>query len=239
MSTVLSRCSELREGLDRLKVAKDSEERARDLEQRRIELEERRATLAVVAAQAEVLLEHGHLSPDQVPDCTKALESCEKVEALLEPDPLGITKGRDYSYLLKRVSKVAERLGATTQKSWAAVVEQHQGVDEAFLKKVETFPGQAETVARVRELRDAYAEATAAVPASEDSYKRFEACYAALQQELSKLDPDAFPDDVLRFFRKAQSAQGAPLDLFTDSVRQWLAEHELLDGVQVRFTGGN
>lgn len=239
MSTVLSRCSQLREGLGRLKVANDTEGRALDLEHRRIELEECRAALAIVAAQAEVLLEHGHLSPDQVPDSTKALETCRKVEALLEPDPLGITKGRDFVLLLKQVSKVAESLGAKTQKSWAAVVERHQGVDEAFLRKVESFPGQAETVARVRELRDAHAEATAAVPATEDSYKRFEACYAALQEELSKLDPGAFPDDVLRFFRKAHSAQGAPLDLFTDSVRQWLSEQELLDGVYVRFTGGN
>jgi len=237
MNDVTERCVELRAGLHRLKQAKDNEAKTQELERRRSELEDARYELSEEVVSAQVLLDHEQLAASALPDCAKALESCEKVEALLDPEPTAITKGRDYSYLLNRVGKVGESLRAANVQSWRAVVSQHQGVDEAFLRRVELFPGQADTVRKIRELKRAYEEATRYVPSSEDAYERFDACYTALQQELVNLDPEAFPDDVLRFFRAAQQASGAPLDVFTDGVRDWIEENGFLDGVRVRFTG--
>lgn len=236
MNSIVERCTALRAGLTRLGQAKDNEARAQELEKRRSELEEVRIQLSEVAASGQVLRAHGKQA-HALPDCAKALESSNKVEALLNQDPMTITKGQDYKYLLSRVSKIAETLKASNEQSWHDVVSQHQGVDEAFLRRVERFPGQAQTVDKIRELKRAYDEATKHIPTNEGAYKRFEECYATLQQELKKLDPEAFPEDVLHFFRAAQQATGAPLSLFTTSVRGWLEKNGFLDGVRVRFTG--
>lgn len=237
MNSVTERCADLRAKLQRLQRAKEDEAKTEELERRRSELEDAHSKLAEEVVSAQVLLEHEQLAVTALPDCAKALESCDKVQALMDPDPTAITKGRDYGYLLNRVGKVEEDLRTANERSWRAVVSQHQGVDEAFLRRVEVFPGQADTVRRIRELKHEYDGATRYVPSSEDDYKRFDECYAALQQELANLDPEAFPDDVLRFFRAAQQASGAPLDVLTDGVRDWLEEHGFLDGVRVRFTG--
>ena len=241
MSPIVKRCSELCARLERLKKTNDAMERASELDVRRADLEELRIALSQVKEPAEVLLGRERLSPKDLPDCTKALESCAKVEQLLDPAPLGntkgITAGQDYSHLLKRVRKVADELRSANAKSWTAVVTQHQGVDDAFLRKVEAFPGQAKRVAGIRVLLRDFQEAIASIPANEETYRRFEVCYAKLQEASSELDPKAFPEPVRKFFRSAQSAEGARLDLFTDDVRQWLDENGLVGGVRVRFMG--
>jgi len=239
MTSIAERCAELRARLGRLKQVKDNEAKAQELEKRRSELEEARNELSQDVASALVLLNHKHLAPSALPDCAKAMESCDKVEMLLDQSPSAITKGRDYKYLLSRVGKVGESLKASTEHNWRAIVSQHQGVDEAFLRRVELFPGQSKTVARIREFKRVFDEATRCAPVREEDYRHFEACYSSLQLELAKLDPEAFPDDVLRFFRAAQQATGAPLDLFTDRVRDWLKENGFIEGVRVRFTGGS
>jgi len=237
MKPVQDRCSELSAGLQKLRSSKDDEARARELESRRAELEKVSTSLLLAAASAHVLLEHGKIVEASLPDCAKALESCDKVEALLDPDPSAITKGRSYKDLLTRAQKAVEQLHKVNEEAWRVVVSQHQSVDEAFLRRVESFPRQAQTVARLRELKGQYDESTKRVPVGAEAYQRFEVCYAALQRELKTLDPDAFPDDVLSFFHAAQQATGAPLSLFTNSVRDWLEKNDFLDGVRVRFTG--
>lgn len=237
MKTVMERCSDLRAGLQKLRSSKDDEAKARELDLRRSELEAVNKELAVVAASAHVLLQHKRIVPSSLPDCAKALESCDKVEALLDTDPSAITKGRSYKDLLGRTEKVVHHLRKANEEAWQAVVSQHKIVDEAFLRRVELFPGQAPTIAKIRELKAQYEGSISTVPVSPEAYAQFESCYRALQQELTKLDPEAFPEDVLAFFRAAQQATGAPLSLFTDSVRDWLKRNDFLDGVRVRFTG--
>lgn len=237
MKPVIERCTQLRANLERLAAAQENEAKAQELEQRRKELEEEYVELQRVATTARVLLHHGHLATSSIPDCSKALESCDTVEKLVATDATSITKGRDYKYLLSRVRKVRDTLKGATETSWKSVVLQHQGVDDAFLRRVELFPGQMATVQRIRELRNSFEAATKELPSTAEAYDRFELSYRALQEEVTKLDPEAFPDDVLQFFRSAQQANGAPLALFTDGVREWLDRNGWLDGVRVRFTG--
>lgn len=237
MKPIMDRCSALTERLERLKKAMDDEHKALVLEARRAELEALKEELGGVATTAKALLEHEHLTATDLPDCNKSLESIDKVGERLETEPTELTKGRDYKHLLGRVGKVQEHLAATTTKRWETVVAHHQGVDEAFLRRVEVFPDQSDRVARIRLLKAAFEATTRNAPASEEAYTAFTSSYDALQQELSQLDPEAFPDDVLRFLRAAQKAKGAPLKLFTDKVQTWLKESDLLDGVRVRFMG--
>lgn len=237
MKPVMDRCAELRAGLQLLRSSKDDEAKAKELEIRRRELDAVSKGLTVVALSAHVLLQHERIARSSLPDCSKALESCSKVEVLLESDPFTITKGRSYKNFLQRAEKVINQLKKINEDAWQAVTSQHAIVDDEFLRRVELFPGQAQAVARIRELKGQYEESIATVPVNTDAYARFEARYLTLQQELAKLDPEAFPDDVLTFFRAAQQPAGAPLSLFTDSVRSWLEKNDFLGGVHIRFTG--
>ncbi|MGE0322131.1 MAG: hypothetical protein AB7K71_02620 [Polyangiaceae bacterium] len=233
----MERCAALRASLERLAAAKESRSKAEALEERRKELEKARIALATAVAPAQVLREHNHLSASSIPDVSKALDSCGAVQERLDADPTSITNGRDYKNLLTRLSEVAHALKTSVQSSWQSVVSEHQGPDEASLKRFEFFPGQKHTVQKIRELRQALEAETKQLPATAADYDRFQLAYGALQQELLKLDPEAFPEDVLRFFRAAQHANGAPIALFTSDVRDWLAANGWLDGVRVRFIG--
>jgi hypothetical protein len=237
MNTITERCAQVRTSLKRFAAAKENEARAQELELRRKEIEEEHIRLRLVVTTAHILLHHDHLSASSIPDCSKALESCDKVGQLIASDPTAITKGREYNLFRTRVSKVYGELHGTVQSSWQSIVEQHPVIDNAFLRRIEVFPGQQATVQRIRELRTAFETAIGEVPSNHEAYDRFQNAYKALQEEVTKLDPEAFPEEVLQFFRAAQQVNGAPLAFFTDEVRDWLEKNDWINSIRVRFTG--
>ncbi|MCB9759492.1 MAG: hypothetical protein H6739_06600 [Alphaproteobacteria bacterium] len=237
MKPVLERCAELLANLEHLQEVSRNQDQAKTLNLRREELRALRTELAVASLSEQILRAHSHLSASELPDCSKALESCDRVRGRLEQDPTKLTAGRDYSYLLSRSSNVRDHLVTKNAEAWRAFTSQHQSVDEGFLRQVERVPGQAGTVEAIRKARRRLESAAEQVPTEEEGYQAFLTASTALQQALEKLNPSDFPEAVLQFFLKAQSPSGAPVELLTEEVMGWLRERGLLGSLRVKFKG--
>lgn len=237
MKSVVERCTQLQGQLTRLRQTQKNQEKAKSIGVRREELESRRVKLTRLTAAATVLLRHEQLAPKLFPGVDKAQQSCTAVQQLLNTDPESLTRGRDYSNLLRRLDQISESLEHQTKAVWSEFVKKHEGGDERFLTQVEQVPGQAKAVNAIRVARKAVIDATAQVPVNEEQYQHFLSCSRALQQALGKLDPHDFPADVLGFFKRAQSPGGAPLAMFTEEVQVWLKRKGMLEGLRIRFDG--
>lgn len=237
MKSVTERCAELQTQLSSLRQAQDNQEKARVLGARREELEARRLKLTLAAASAAVLVKHEQLPAARLPDVAKAQQSCAVVRQRLDEDPESVTKGREYSLLLRRLDEINGSLDDLVQTAWSELVKRHEGGDERFLAQVERVPGQAAAVAAIRLARTVLLTASAQVPASDEQYQHFLTCSGALQEALGKVNRGDFPAEVLAFFKRAQSPAGAPLSLLTDGVRAWLERKGMVQGLRIRFGG--
>lgn len=239
MKSILERCDDLLAMTTRVKLAREGQSQASELAERRGELEEAQLALTLEAMSTATLVGRGDLAAAALPDGAKVLESVERVQARLLADPKSLTAGSDYKRLLTRIEKFQSGLSGSNATAWAGVVQRHLGGNEGFLRQVEQVPGQASAVDQIRDAREQLKTVAKQLPRDDEGYARFLYLSATLQERLALLDPDDFPREVLTFFRHAQSPGGAPLDLLTNAVRDWLATRGLLDRVRVRFGGVN
>ncbi len=236
MKSVTDRCIDLQEQLIRLRQVRQHHDKASELGLRREELELRRMKLASATAAATVLVSHQHLTSTRLPGADKAQRSCAAVRQRLDSDPATLKTGRDYSLLLSRLDDTTRSLAEEAKAAWSELTKEHE-VDDRYLSQVAQVPGQTEAVDAIRLARAALKSASAEVPVSEEQYQHFLTCSAALQAALGKVDRGDFPDEVLAFFKKAQSPGGAPLSLLTDGVRAWLERKDMVQALRVRFGG--
>ena len=239
MKPILERCDELLAMTARVKQARDGQSKASELAERRGELEAAQLALTQEAMSTATLVGRGELTAEALPDGAKILESVTRVRARLLADPKTLTAGSDYKRLLTRIEKLQSDVSSVNTTAWQGVVQRHLGGNEGFLRQVEQVPGQANAVEQIRDARDQLKTVAKQIPRDDEGYGHFLDLSATLQERLALLDPEDFPREVLTFFRRAQSPSGAPLDLLTDAVRDWLAARGLLDRVRVRFGGDN
>jgi DNA repair ATPase RecN len=238
MSPVLQRCAALQARMKQLDALISLRGEAETLTQRRKELAEVRAALQIAMAQTQVLLAHGHMPTWVWPSTAKVRAAWSRVQQKLQEQPSQLSSGEDYRELLLRTRKLAEKLQQAIDPAWAGVWTEVNPVDERLLQRFAEVPGQQAAIEEVRQRLAALRPFQAFPPQTEAEYDQIQQAAMALQQAWQALNQGDLPDAVVRFFRAAQSKEGAPETLWTEEVRDWLGAHDLLQQVRIFYRGG-
>lgn len=123
-------------------------------------------------------------------------------------------------------------LDSRIRQAWRSYTAQRMpSVDPEVLGVLGAIPAYAEPVRRLRDLDRHLTDLRQALPGPAVC-QRFEAAVEESLRIWEDLRGGDFSPEILRFLRAA-STGGAPLDLLTDSVRRWLASHELQSSFRI------
>lgn len=195
------------------------------------ELTDAASKLQAPVKRASLLRDREWLKSRELPtgDIDKARERIGKITELLPTDPESINT--PVSQLVKGLTKVIDKLDASTEKAWAEVVQRKKpSADETFLKQFENFDSTTETITTIRVLtRD---PADAKPPLDRDSLTAIENRWERLGELIAKLPKSTDNPDVQRFLNAVHKG-GAPLSLLTDAVTQYLTEAGLFESFRI------
>jgi len=225
---LLARCNSIRAQIGKRNDLRRSHKDAEAFRERAGEL--RAGREAVSAALARVLILRSKGVPvSKLPSSATAKTVLAECRTKLSENPA--ESGRDYGRLKRSIDKLGKDLLGVAEKAIESVRRDLPSVEEAFLKQVEVIPGYTTQVASIREQRDALLNGNDP-HTSPEALEQFLDRREALRKLADDLKPDEFPSEVLEFF-KAGRHGGAPLEKLTATVRQWLADRDLLKSVRV------
>jgi hypothetical protein len=239
VASILEQCGEVSTRIDALEQREKLQAQAEVIEAHRRELESIKKLLVVVLGRAKTLLEDGCLPADSMPEVGSMRELIAAVRVRLASNPAGLASGRDYKKLLTQLEGLHEKTDATVTEVWAARRDHADPVDARLLERLQHVPGQAATVARIRALLVQLREIGKYPPGDAASLATFDAVAEELGSTWSGLESlGELPEAVVEFFRLARRPEGAPESLWTDEVRTWLEQHDMLGSVRVYFGKG-
>jgi hypothetical protein len=227
--TVLDRCTSVRSQIQARNALKLAYKNAETFRERATELKELREGLDAAVARLDVLKAR-ELLPRSVPSPAKATTVVARCQEGLAANPNEI--GTDYGLLKRALGGLTKEVLGVVDKVLEAVQRDLPSVDEAFLKQVELVPGYQGKVVSIRQQRQAFLQGTDPKRSSE-ALAQFLDRRTELRSLADDLEPSQFPTEVLDFFKAGRQGQGAPLEKFTDGVKQWLNERGLLKNVRV------
>ena len=200
------------------------------LRNRASELEEAVSRLEQPAKQVALQREREWLDGSQLPtaDVEKLQPVIAKIRELLTDDPASINAS--VNRLVKGCDKVADKTAVSVKAAWDEVVKRRQPVvDEAELKRCEQFNSEAATISEIRRLKGI---SVARVPSDRDSLHEIETRWERMRELISSLPKGSENPEVNRFLDAVRKG-GAPLELLTDSVRQYLDEQGKTDAFRI------
>lgn len=226
--TLLDRCTSIRSQIIKRNDLRRAHKDAEALRERAGELQILREDVGTALARLIVLKEKG-VPVVKLPSPASARTVLAECQAKLAENPT--ESGKDYGRLKRSIDKLAKDLLGVAEKAIESVRRDLPSVEEAFLKQVELIPDYTNQVACIRQQRDALLNGSDP-RASAEALRQFLDRREALRKLADNLRPDEFPREVLEFFRAGRHG-GAPLDRLTDTVRQWLADRDLIKYVRV------
>lgn len=128
------------------------------------------------------------------------------------------------------------RAAITRQLSqmWIAYRNSHvPTIDKKFLSALEMIPNFSKTVVQVEKL-SSQIEAID-YPKNHDQFEKSEDIIAQLITAWSSLNSDEVPTEVLRFLKEATTTNGAPMNLLTPTVQQWLDAKGIGSSFRIRL----
>jgi hypothetical protein len=142
-----------------------------------------------------------------------------KIRELLSTEPGEINAF--VNRLVKATEKIVVVVDEQTEIVWAEILKRRQPVvEEIELKRCEQFNSESATVEEIRRLARV---SVARVPTDREALYEIENRWGRLRELIGKLPKGSDNPDVIRFLDAVRKA-GAPLNLLTDSVRQYLDE---------------
>jgi hypothetical protein len=97
-------------------------------------------------------------------------------------------------------------------------------ISAEVLTALEDDPRAGSTVVRIMHLAEGLRRLRDRLIPSPEEQNEFDAAAAQLRDAWSALDVASLSEEIGAFLRAANSARGAPLDLLTESVREWLEQ---------------
>ncbi|WP_224240926.1 hypothetical protein [Hyalangium gracile] len=143
---------------------------------------------------------------------------------------------KPFSQLKDKVEKILEPLERAQVEAWTShVVGKLRGFSDELLIILQKIPAFTPTVNAVRGRVLALQQRNRTPPRSAAELEAFKQALQDIDAEWRKLGSDNVPKEVVSFLREAVSQQGAPLDLWTDSVRAWLVSNRLTSTFRIRL----
>jgi hypothetical protein len=221
---IAEECRSLRDQLQEVARAGEREKTWNGLQDRQDDLQTLRDEVLAATKSMAALQRRTPLIGNV--DGSKALSRVSALRAALATDPDSITKGKDFAYLKAAFKKFAEQAEAAVKESWVPYRNKVQPiVDQAQLTQART---QADFRATVSQLEANVRNAELLgrnPPRDEVEFQRIEELWSLIRKQINDL-PVASPfPEVQKFLRAANSGDGAPLELLTDRVQEWLTSN--------------
>ncbi|MDA1017798.1 MAG: hypothetical protein O3A00_25490 [Planctomycetota bacterium] len=191
------------------------------LKSRADELKAAADSLEEPAKRVALQREREWIKESQLPstDVEKLQTAIAKIRELIPEDPAKIDT--PVNRLVEGCESVADKAARQTEVEWAEVVKRRRpAVDEADLKRCEQFNSESATVEEIRRLTRI---PVTRVPTDLNALHEIEKRWDQLRTLIGSLPKGSENPDVNRFLDAVRKG-GAPLDLLTESVRQYLED---------------
>lgn len=207
--------------LERYRAYRKDKQLHEQLQNRAGELDKASKALQSPAQQIALQRDRGWITASCAPtdDLEKVYVAVERIRQLLAEDP-----GKINSFVARVVSgcdRIAEKATDAAQIAWDDVLKRKQpSVDETELERCGQFTSEAVSIGEIRRL----ARVSVKVPPADlNAWHEVETRWERLRELIGKLPKSSDNPDVVRFLDAVRKG-GAPLQLLTDSVRQYLEE---------------
>jgi hypothetical protein len=152
----------------------------------------------------------------------------------LRQDPGAVGQGTGFSQFKQALVDYNTSVRDAAEVEWSRRrTEIQQAAPEAMLSFWETIPDLKNDVAKVRGFL-AKLEQKGDVLADPEKLERLLAGAAEIEPTLARLDGLDAPPAVQSFLKSARIS-GARWGQFTDEVRDWLEDHEMLENLRIRL----
>jgi hypothetical protein len=229
-TTLLARIASLRGEVERHAALTKAYKAAAGIRARTEELKEEREGVILAMAKLDVLR-----------DGTGASVGGVNVEAVLQTAGVYVERlkssaadsGKEHNKFRRSVEKVHKDLDKMLEKRLAEIEKSIPSIDETYLRQVEQIPGYAEKVKAVRAARQKLLSGVSLSEMGPSQLTEFLERRETVKTLSDSLSPAEFPEEVRDFF-VAMRRDAATLDKLTETVRQWLADRDLLKHLRLR-----
>jgi hypothetical protein len=130
-----------------------------------------------------------------------------------------------FTGLQSSVDKAVSELERRATGAWQRyAVQKTPEISGEVLTALEADPRAGSTVVRIMRLSEALRRLRTRTIPSPEELDEFDEAVAQLRDAWSTLDVASLSEEIVAFLRATNSAQGAPLDLLTVQVREWLEQ---------------
>jgi hypothetical protein len=120
-------------------------------------------------------------------------------------------------------------------QSWRAYTDRARQINPQVLEGLGTIPMFSGMVQKVRILTIQIDGCRKNTPISEADFKKFDSLVIDAEKVWNELGSTELPKDVEDFLRAAGSREGAPLDLLTTEVKEWLSLKEINNSFRIHM----
>lgn len=216
--------SDLRSNVDELKNFKTRQAEIEKIEKDLNSLVESLQTFKDKGIHGFTLLQEVEEFLLQVIDIEKQFKTEHK--SLLEPKKIKTLE----------VKSKTLRAAITRQLSqqWITYRNSHvPNIDKKFLSALEMIPNFSKIVVQVEKLSSEIEDFD--YPKNHDQFQKLEDMIAQLITAWSSLNSDEVLPEVLRFLKEVATTNGAPMNLLTPTVQQWLDAKEIGSSFRIRL----
>ena len=220
--------------LGELEQARQNQTVADAVNKRITELEEVEKPFIVAMNSIRALAQSGIVLESRLPNSTKATERVLAMRKQLGDDPQDITKGQGFNQLCRAIKNLTEQCDEVASSAWNDHVKKTGPVvDKKVLDQHRDSPRHANIVDQLECMLREVKTLVRTPPADAATLQTIERQWEDIRRLLAEL-PISDNPEVQAFLNAAVSVDGAPLDLMTSAVKQWLAETGMLTDFCIR-----
>lgn len=223
ISTECEKLRDLLRGLEKAKTNKRVVESLNELQQDLVELHAKAQTSF---RSYEALNKREAVSG--TPNGSKAQKYVADLRAALKEDPESITKGRGFTTMKNALSKIAEVLNKATKETWKDFLAKSKPkLDANQVGQARQLQAHKADVARLEELEALAKRAVRKPPVDEEAFAAIESQWKIIRQLVTSLPSPSDNPEIQAFLEAANSRDGAPIELMTEEVLDWLKEQSM------------
>ena len=119
---------------------------------------------------------------------------------------------------------------------WSAYTERSRHANTQVLDVLGGIPAFSNTVQKVRALSARIEQSRRNRPTCEQDFINFDSLVEQVEAAWKELGSDEVPPNVEKFLRAAGGGEGAPLDLLTGDVKDWLETRKIDTSFRIRMS---
>ncbi|MGG4144280.1 hypothetical protein ABEW34_14240 [Paenibacillus algorifonticola] len=130
--------------------------------------------------------------------------------------------------LQRKIQHLVDSINKQAMVAWSAFIEQNRPpIQTSLLSTLLVIPGFKENVMQIRTLIDNLENLKRSLPKSKAEIDLVKESSQMIMSVWTKIGAGDIPVDVQHFLKQAASSGGITLDSYTQSIHDWLVQHQL------------